>query len=101
MCLILDDNKDDVMSLGADSAERDDSASDTEVEYWFPSPQLFIKLDFIFYPFKYVHAPDFVKYHQFQFSDSDEDQYIVAPVGNAHASIRPVLYMHLILSVFS
>uniref|UniRef100_K4BYQ3 HORMA domain-containing protein n=1 Tax=Solanum lycopersicum TaxID=4081 RepID=K4BYQ3_SOLLC len=44
VCLILDDNKDDVMSLGADSAERDDSASDTE------------------------------------FSDSNEDQYIVAPV---------------------
>ncbi|WMV29147.1 hypothetical protein MTR67_022532 [Solanum verrucosum] len=39
-----DDNQDDVMSLGADSAERDDSASDTE------------------------------------FSDSDEDQYVVAPV---------------------
>ncbi|XP_055802661.1 meiosis-specific protein ASY1-like [Solanum dulcamara] len=39
-----DDKQDDVMSLGADSAERDDSASDSE------------------------------------FSDSDEDQYIVAPV---------------------
>ncbi|KAG5608265.1 hypothetical protein H5410_019546 [Solanum commersonii] len=39
-----DGNQDDVMSLGADSAERDDSASDSE------------------------------------FSDSDEDQYIVAPV---------------------
>ncbi|MCD9559361.1 hypothetical protein HAX54_017264 [Datura stramonium] len=39
-----DDNQDDVMSLGADSAERNDSASDSE------------------------------------FSDSDEDQYIVAPV---------------------
>ncbi|KAH0672398.1 hypothetical protein KY290_026596 [Solanum tuberosum] len=39
-----DDDQDDVMSLGADSAERDNSASDTE------------------------------------FSDSDEDQYIVAPV---------------------
>ncbi|XP_049364475.1 meiosis-specific protein ASY1-like [Solanum verrucosum] len=41
-----DDNQDDVMSLGADSAERDDSASDTE------------------------------------FSDSDEDQYVVAPVDD-------------------
>ncbi|PHT48058.1 hypothetical protein CQW23_12266 [Capsicum baccatum] len=39
-----DDNQDDVMSLGADSAEKDDSSSDSE------------------------------------FSDSDEDQYIVAPV---------------------
>ncbi|KAM3344399.1 meiosis-specific protein ASY1 [Capsicum galapagoense] len=39
-----DDNQDDVMSLGGDSAEKDDSSSDSE------------------------------------FSDSDEDQYIVAPV---------------------
>lgn len=38
-----DDNQDDVMSLGADSAEKDDGSSDSEVEYCSPCLNYFYK----------------------------------------------------------
>lgn len=100
MCLILDDNKDDVMSLGADSVEKDDSASDSEVKYWFPLPQLFLQsLTLFAILFKCVHALTLLNIHQFQLSDSDEDQYIVAPVGIVHCSTLRCSCV-FILSVF-